>query len=310
MKYTIKKGDIGKRIDKFLSEQVEELSRSQIQRLIKTCKINGKHTKKNYKLEEGDEIEFTKPKKEKLKISPIKEDLNIIYQDEEILIINKPPNLPVHPDKKVSHKRTLINILVGNKIPLSSLGGQDRPGIVHRLDKDTSGLLIIAKTDEAYKNIRKQFENREVEKTYTALVIGTVTPKKGRIEAPIGRHMIHRKKMNIRTGKTAKSAISEYEVLETVKSDDLETSFSLVKVTIPTGRTHQIRVHFNAIGHPIIGDDLYGNPKLNKQVEQLGLTRQFLHASELSLKLPTTNKKETFQSDLPKELQVFYEKLR
>lgn len=309
MKLKINFEDAKKRIDIFLSENLDSLSRSQIQKLIPTLTVNNNPVKKNYILEENDVIELKIPKQKETKIKPIKETLDIKYQDEHILIIDKPADLPVHPDKKHSHERTLVNILLGNKIPLSTLGGEDRPGIVHRLDKDTSGLIIIAKTDEAYKTLREKFTNKKIKKTYLALVIDPLRPEKGRIKAPIGRSAQDRKKMSVKTGKNAKQAITNYKVSNNFESKDLTKPVSLLEVEIPTGRTHQIRVHLQAISHPIIGDTAYGNSKLNEQARKLGLKRQFLHAHKLEFTHPITNEKIALTSDLPEELQNFIEKL-
>ncbi len=311
MQFKITEENKNERIDKFLNQQLPDLSRSQIQKIIEaSTTVNGDSVKKNYKLQEDDLVELVIPEPESTDLEPIKEDLDVIYEDKEILIINKPPYLPVHPDKKKSHKRTLVNILLGNKIPLSTLGGNDRPGIVHRLDMDTSGLVIIAKTDKAYKHLRDQFENRTIKKVYTTLVIDTLKPSKGKIEAPIGRDPDDRKKMKVRTGTGSKDAITEYKVKEVIHAKDLKVSFSLLEIRIPTGRTHQIRVHMARINHPIIGDETYGNARLNKKAQTLSLKRQFLHATKLELISPETNEKIKVESELPDDLNKFIKNIQ
>ena len=281
MKFKVETEQQGQRIDQFLANQIQDLSRSQIQELIVHASVNGNQCKKNYKVSEGDEVEFITPEAGASSLKPIKQKLEVIYEDNHILCINKDAGIPVHPDKKMSHEVTLVNLLLGNKIKLSNLGGNDRPGIVHRLDMDTSGLILIAKTDQAYKHLQEQFQARKVKKTYQALAIGEVTPSKGRIEAPIGRDNKDRKKMSVNINNSSKDAISEYKVLKVYKTPNFETPLSLLEVKIPTGRTHQIRVHLQAIGFPILGDSTYGNHKLNKAAETAGLNRQFLHAYKL-----------------------------
>ena len=311
MKFEITEQDKHKRIDKFLAEHLENLSRSQIQKIIESStKVNSEPTKKNYKLQEGDLVEIKIPEPESSELEPIKEDLDIAYEDAEVMVINKAPFLPVHPDKKKSHKRTLVNLLLGNKIPLSTLGGNDRPGIVHRLDMDTSGLVIIAKTDKAYKSLREQFEAKKVKKIYTTLIIDTLRPSTGKIEAPIGRDPEDRKKMKVRTGTGSKEAITEYKVKEVIHSDQLKTSFSLLEVKIPTGRTHQLRVHMARIIHPIICDTTYCYTRLNKKTLEMGLDRQFLHATKLEFTSPETGEKVKVESELPEELESFLGKLK
>lgn len=309
MKFQAKTEHQGQRIDQFLANHIEDLSRSQIQDQIEHASVNGNPTKKNYKVSEGDEVEFIAPEAGPSSLKPIKQKLDIVYEDDHILCINKNPFLPVHPDKKMSHEITLVNLLLGNKIPLSSLGGNDRPGIVHRLDMDTSGLILIAKTDEAYKHLQEQFQSRKVKKTYHALSIGEVTPAKGRIEAPIGRDNKDRKRMSVNINNSSKDAVSEYKVVKVYKTPEFETPLSLLEVQIPTGRTHQIRVHLQAIGFPIIGDSTYGNQKLNKAAEELGLKRQFLHAYQLEFK-NLENKKVKLTGELKPDLQNFIQKIQ
>jgi len=308
MKYTITAEQAETRIDSFLSQQFEDVSRSRIQSFISEAKVNNKSVKKNYKLEEDDILEFKLPEVKPLDLEAIDKPLNILYEDDDILVIDKPPFLPVHPDKKRSHSETLVNLLLGNKIELSDLGGEDRPGIVHRLDMDTSGAIIVAKTNKAYAHLRQQFENREVKKTYIALAIGKLSPDKGKIEAPIGRDNKDRKRMAVTSNKSSKQATTEYEVLENPEHKDFKKGFSLLKVNIPTGRTHQIRVHLQAIQHPIIGDQTYGNSKANHIAEAYDLSRQFLHAVNIKFK-NLDNELISVTSKLSPDLKGFLETL-
>lgn len=307
MEFKINVNQAGQRIDKFLNENLKDITRSQIQNMMVDGKVsvNGKVAKKNYKVEEDDEINIDLQEKPRTGINPIKKTLKIIYEDSDIVVVNKPPFITVHQDRNQTHEITIINILLGNKIKLSKLGGSDRPGIVHRLDKDTSGLLLIAKTDKAYKTLRTQFENRQIEKTYIGLVSGEMESKKGRIESPIARDTKDRKKMAVNASKDAKNAISEFKVLNSFYSNQLKCNLCLLEVKIPTGRTHQIRVHFSSIAHPIVGDSTYGNTKLNKIAKQNGLERQFLHAHKLSFK-NCENKKISLTSEIDEDLEEFY----
>jgi 23S rRNA pseudouridine1911/1915/1917 synthase len=314
MKLKVKSTETNLRIDKFLLLKLPDLSRSQIQKKIDNNEVivYGKSIKKSYHTEENDQIKIEESAKtDHSRIIPVKMDLEILYEDEDIMVINKPPFIPVHPDNDLKHhKVTLVNILLGNGKQLSPLGGELRPGIVHRLDKDTSGLLIIAKTDLGYKHIRKQFENHQLEKTYLCLNTGFMESSRGRIEAPLARDPKDRKKMAVQTTKNAKNAISEFKTLNSYHSPIIDNKvINLLEVKIPTGRTHQIRVHFASIKHPLIGDTTYGNAKLNATARKLGLKRQFLHAYKLKFKIPSTGKSLTIKSELPKDLEEFLAKI-
>jgi 23S rRNA pseudouridine1911/1915/1917 synthase len=311
MKIQITQEHSSQRLDQFLSTALPDLSRTQIQNLIKGQQIliNGLPEKKNYRLQEEDEIEILKQELDVLhNLEPINEPISILYEDEDILVVDKPPYLPVHPDKNFSHKRTLVNLLIGNNVPLSQLGGEYRPGIVHRIDKDTSGLLVIAKTNKGYKHMRNQFEEHQITKTYYCLAIGEFDSKKGRIEAPIGRNPVDRKKMAIQNSKTAKKALSEFKVVKQFSWKTAKRVISLLEVKIPTGRTHQIRVHMAAIEHPLLGDDVYGNSKLNREAQKMGLKRQFLHAHKLKFVGPSGNVIKV-ESEVPEDLANFLTKL-
>jgi 23S rRNA pseudouridine1911/1915/1917 synthase len=216
-------------------------------------------------------------------------------------VINKPAGLVVHPGTHGSHSDdSLVNAILHHCMgTLGGIGGTLRPGIVHRLDKDTSGLLVVAKNDKAQQFLMEQFQKKEVVKIYYALVVGRLEPEKGTIDAPIGRSLHDRKKMAVMENKTSKEAVTKYEVVRYLGD------YTYVKVYLLTGRTHQIRVHFAAIGFPLVGDQTYGRIKVNNRFQQhYGLMRQFLHAAYLSFKLPDeNNKKEEFTSTLPSDLQ-------
>jgi 23S rRNA pseudouridine1911/1915/1917 synthase len=225
-------------------------------------------------------------------VKPENIPLEIVFEDADIIVVNKPKGMVTHPAPG-HYQGTLVNALLHHTPHLASQGAPLRPGIVHRLDKDTSGLLVIAKSDRAYLDLIKQFKNRQVEKTYVALVHGIVKNDNGVIEENIGRHPVHRKKMAVIKGTSrSRPAVSEYKVLERFKDT------TLVEVKIKTGRTHQIRVHLSHIGHPLVGDPTYG-----KKENGVGIIGQMLHAQKLSFIHPITGKKVAFESQLPEEFK-------
>lgn len=287
------------RLDKALTKKLPHLTRTYIQKLIKNGDIlvNNKKVNAHYKTKISDQVQINIPKPKKIEIKPEKIPLDIIYEDKNILVINKPAGLVVHPDQSGHKTRTLVNAILHHCKDLSGISGELRPGIVHRLDKNTSGLLVIAKNDKAHQYLSNQIKNRKVKKIYWALIKNHLSPKEGVIEAPIGRSTKNRKKMDIKWTKKGKYALTHYKVLKEF------ANCSLLEIQIITGRTHQIRVHLSAIGHPVIGDNEYGDSKINKIFAEKGLTRQFLHAKELSFKNPSTEKKVTFSSDLPEYLE-------
>lgn len=292
----------GNRLDKFLITRDLGRSRQYFQNLIAdgNIKINGKIAKSSSRVREDDLIEIVYPQAKNLDLKVVKMDLNIVYEDEDILVIDKPSGLVVHPGAGNSHiEDSLVNgLLYHCKGNLSDINGVLRPGIVHRLDKDTSGLLLVAKNDKAHRALSKQFQERKVDKYYYALLIGVLEPKKGIIEAPIGRDSRERKKMNVVSERRGKMAISKYEVV------NYFDGYTFVKIKLITGRTHQIRVHFSSIGFPILGDDLYGKHKDNKIIkEEIDLKRQFLHAGRIEFSLPGSTKRMEFESPLPEDLQ-------
>ena len=280
--FIVKEEEQNKRIDAYLSEKNEDISRVAIQRLIEHQKIlvNGKKIKPSYKVQENDKItlEEEKPKEISLKAQNI--PLDIIYEDNDIIAVNKPKGMVVHPANG-NLDGTLVNAIMAIcKDSLSGIGGEIRPGIVHRLDKDTSGIIVIAKNDKAHINLSEQIKNHEVKKTYIALVRGIVKANEATINMPIGRSEKDRKKMAVT--KKGKEAITHFKVLKRYP----EENCTLLEVNIETGRTHQIRVHLARIGHPCIGDEVYSSGK-----NKWGIKGQALHAKSLEFKHPITGEK-------------------
>ena len=281
--------DLNIRIDKFLSTKLTDFSRSYLQDLIKEgyVFVNEEHIKPSYKLEENDKvIVYLKPI-ENLEVKPENIPLDIIYQDSSIAIINKPVGMVVHPSAG-HHNGTLVNAILYHIKDLSGINGVYRPGIVHRIDMDTSGLIAIAKNDEAHKALAEQLKDHSMARTYVCLVKGILESKRGIIKTLIGRDKKNRLKQAV-VNEGGKEAITEFEVLETYND-----RFSLVKCQLQTWRTHQIRVHMNFIKHPIVNDPLYGeNHKISYESSQL------LHAYELTLTHPVTKEQMTFNAPIP-----------
>ena len=297
-KYIIKSNEIGKRIDAYISTVEEEISRTAVQRLIEEeiITVNGKKTKASYKVQENDIIEIgeDKPKEIELKAEDI--PIEIIYEDEDIIVVNKPKGLVVHPAIG-NPDGTLVNAIMAIcKDSLSGIGGEIRPGIVHRLDKDTSGILIIAKNDAAHINLSEQIKNHEVEKTYIALVRGIVKENEATINMPIGRSTKDRKKMAV--NKNGKNAITHFKVLKRYEK------YTLLEIKIETGRTHQIRVHLSHIGYPVVGDYTYSNGKNDFNVEG-----QMLHSKKIKFKHPKSDKEMELTANLPEYFEEILGKL-
>ena len=291
-KFVVKDKEQNKRIDVYLSEKNEDISRVAIQRLIENQKIlvNDKKIKSSYKVQENDVItlEEEKPKEISLKAQNI--PLEIIYEDNDIIVVNKPKGMVVHPANG-NPDGTLVNAIMAIcKNSLSGIGGEIRPGIVHRLDKDTSGIIIIAKNDKAHINLSEQIKNHEVKKTYIAIVRGVVKENQATINMPIGRSNKDRKKMAI--SKNGKEAITHFKVLKRYPE------YTVLEVNIETGRTHQIRVHLAQIGYPCIGDETYSSGK-----NKWGIKGQALHAKSLEFKHPTTGKQMKLEAKLPKYIK-------
>lgn len=286
------------RLDKVVLGFETGLSRETIQRLIKENKIlvNGISVKQSYKVSEGDTITIEEDAPQEIDLKPQKMDLDIIYEDDDILIINKEKGIVVHPGNG-NPDGTLANAVMERcKGTLSGIGGKIRPGIVHRIDKDTSGLVIIAKNDNAHINLSKQIQERKVEKTYIALVRGEIKENKATINMPIGRSTKDRKKMAVT--KTGKEAITHFNVIKRYKG------YTLLELIIETGRTHQIRVHLSQIGYPIVGDMVYSNGKNPFEIEG-----QMLHAEKLKFKHPTTQKDMEIVAPLPEYFENILKKL-
>ncbi|MFR8103720.1 MAG: RluA family pseudouridine synthase [Clostridia bacterium] len=295
--YQVKKEETGQRIDRYLAT-VGKYSRTAIQRLIQEEKIqvNKKSQKPSYKVQEGDilTVEEEKPVETSLKAQDI--PVEVIYEDKDIIVVNKPKGMVVHPANG-NPDGTLVNAILSIcKDSLSGIGGEIRPGIVHRLDKDTSGLLIIAKNDESHIKMSEQIKNREVKKIYIALVRGNVKEKEATIDMPIGRSTKDRKKMAVT--KKGKNAVTHFKVLERFNG------YTLLEVRIETGRTHQIRVHLSEIGYPIVGDMVYSNGK-----NPFGVEGQMLHAQKLQFKHPITGKELILEAPIPEYFKKVLESL-
>ncbi len=298
-KYNLKvdKNNQGMRVDKFLAAEFDDLSRSYIQKLIEEGKItvNENAVDKSYKIAAGDFVKILIEEKES-KIKAVEMKLDIVFEDQDIIVINKNADRVVHPAPG-HYNDTIVNALLAYVDNLSAINGVKRPGIVHRLDKDTSGLLIVAKNDKSHKGLARQFKNRNIEKYYYALVEGNLAYEKGKIDAPIGRDPNNRKKMAVRKHHS-KNAVSRFKIIEEFKH------YTLVEVKIETGRTHQIRVHFSYLGHPVVGDKRYGSKN------KLGAERQLLHAKKLIITHPNTGKKMEFEAELKSDFKGFLDKLR
>ena len=275
------------RIDKWICEQNQEISRSMLQKLLKENQVtvNGKAVSKSYKINNGDCISVEIPEPVELDVLPENIPIEIVYEDDDLLVVNKPKGMVVHPAAG-NYNGTLVNALLYHcKGRLSSINGVIRPGIVHRIDKNTSGLLIVAKTDKAHTGLAEQIKSHTFTREYQAVICGRLKDSNGIVEAPIGRHPVERKKMCV-TDKNSKDAKTEYTVL------DEFNGYSHIKLKLYTGRTHQIRVHMSYIGHPVYGDDVYG--KASKLCEG-----QCLHAKKIGFVHPINGEYYEFDSELP-----------
>ena len=287
--FVVEEEDKGMRLDQYLVKQLD-LTRTRVQNLIKenNIKVNNEKTKVAYKIEPNDSVRVYIPEVVEKDIEAEDIKLDIVYQDGDIAIINKYSGMVVHPAHG-HYSGTLVNAILFQIKDLSGINGEMRPGIVHRLDKDTSGLIIVAKNDKAHTKLTEMFKNKEIKKTYLAIVKGKVSKETGRIETNIGRDEKDRKKMSVsRDEKKGKLAITTYKVIES------NERYSLLDVNIETGRTHQIRVHMKHIGYPILGDIVYGRPD-NK------IMRQMLHAYKLEFKHPITSEEMVLEAQLPKD---------
>jgi 23S rRNA pseudouridine1911/1915/1917 synthase len=311
----------GLRLDQFLVKQIAEVSRARVQQLIraKTVRVNGKNERASLKLAAGDQIEVLgEAKAPPLRATAEDIPLEIVYEDSALAVINKPAGMIVHAGAgthdEARNRGTLVNALLHHFKKLSAVSGELRPGIVHRLDKQTSGLIIVAKTDAAHRTLAKQFSEREVKKTYVALVHGWPKQASGTISAPISRDRLRRTRMTTR-GREGRDAVSHYKIIERFETP--WGKFALLEVRIETGRTHQIRVHLASAGHPVGGDALYGAPRELRPVAREKalraaprLERNFLHAARLEFRHPVRGNALRFEAPLPHELENFVSELR
>ena len=294
----VNENDKGKRLDIYIAENFNELSRTMIKKLIESNNIlvNDKSEKVSYKVQANDNISIDVPEAKETKLKAQEIPLDIIYEDSDIIVVNKPKGMVVHPANG-NPDGTLVNAILSIcKNSLSGIGGELRPGIVHRLDKDTSGLIIVAKNDKAHINMSEQIKERNVKKTYIALVRGNAPEEEATINMPIGRSTKDRKKMAVT--KNGKQAITHFKVLKRY------SKYTLLEIKIETGRTHQIRVHMAEIGYPVVGDAVYSNGK-----NEFGIEGQMLHAYKLEFMHPITNKHMELTAPLPQYFEEILKKL-
>lgn len=286
--YKVTENDRSKRIDKVLTDVISEASRSQIQGWLKNnvVLVDGKPVKSNYKVQEGDSITWSIPEPEPMDILPENIDIDIVYEDEDVIVVNKPSGMVIHPSAG-HYSGTLVNALLHHVKDLSGINGVERPGIVHRIDKDTSGLLMVAKNDLAHKSLADQLSKKTVERKYQAIVHGEIPHEYGTVDAPIGRDPKDRQRMAVVND--GREAVTHFRVLRQF------TDFTLVECTLETGRTHQIRVHMRYISHPLAGDPKYGPRKT------LDLNGQALHAKSLGFEHPRTGEWRFFEVEPPKD---------
>jgi len=317
----------GQRLDHFITTQLDGVSRSRVQLLLEQgdVLVNGSHAKPSLKLRGGEEIIITgEPHPAPLKATPQDIPLDVVFEDPHFAVINKPAGMMVHAgaghSDEARSRNTLVNAILYRFKKLSSSGGELRPGIVHRLDKETSGLIIVAKNDAAHAKLAELFSSRKINKTYIALVQGALQRQKGTISAAVSRDPVRRTRMTTRRSENSRHAVSHYEVIR--RLDTRFGKFTLVRVRIETGRTHQIRVHMASIGHPVVGDTLYGAPsqlveravapssasrgaRRNVEPKRLRLGRNFLHAARLEFVHPATGRPLELEAPLPPELAAF-----
>ena len=288
------------RLDKYLSEQFPEQTRSYLQKLIKEgqVRVNGKSVKSGYQLSIGDEVSVSIPEPRELDVEPQKMDLDIIYEDEDVILVNKPKGMVVHPAPGHTSDTLVNGLLYYCKDHLSGINGVARPGIVHRIDRDTTGILIVCKNDMSHNSIAAQLKEHSINRRYRALVHGNIKEDQGTVEGPIGRHPVDRKKMAINE-RNGKPAVTHYTVLERFGN------YTLIECKLETGRTHQIRVHMTSIGHPLVGDEVYGPVKA-----PFKLQGQCLHAMVLGFVHPRTGEYMEFLAELPVYFEELLRKLR
>ena len=296
--YEVTDKEAGNRLDKVITMLDNSISRTMIQKMLSDNKIlvNGKIKKASYKVEENDKIKIEEIKPKEITLIAQDIPIDVLYEDDDIIVVNKPKGLVVHPANG-NPDGTLVNAIMNIcKDSLSGIGGEIRPGIVHRLDKDTSGVLIVAKNDKAHINLSEQIKNREVSKIYIALVRGVISENEASIDMPIGRSTKDRKKMAV--SRNGKQAITHFTVLKRYQN------YTLLRIKIDTGRTHQIRVHMAEIGYPVVGDIVYSNGK-----NPFGVTGQMLHSKSIEFKHPITNKTMKIEAELPEYFQEILKNL-
>ena len=298
--FTAQQSDVGKRLDKFVTENLPQLTRSAVVNLIedKNISVNELYVNKNYKLRINDEVYVRIPDPVEYDAKAENIPLDIVYEDDDLIVVNKPKGMVVHPAAG-NYEGTLVNALLYHcKDNLSGINGVLRPGIVHRIDKNTSGLLIVAKNDSSHKFLAEQIKEHSFTREYETIVIGNIKVDNGTVDAPIGRHHTDRKKMAV-TDRNSKNAVTHYEVIERLRG------YTYLRCRLETGRTHQIRVHMAYIGHPVSGDDVYGSKK-----EKTDFAGQCLHARKIGFIHPTTREYMEFSSPLPQYFTDWLNKLR
>lgn len=297
IEFMVEMESVNTRLDMFISNAFDEMSRSYVQKLIddKYVTVNGQFKKSNYKLKQNDRVIMDIPEVEKLVVEAEDIPLEILYEDQDVIVIDKPQGMVVHPAPG-NYSGTLVNALLYHCKDLSGINGIARPGIVHRIDKDTSGILVVAKNDRAHKKLAEQLKNHSMKREYIALVEGRVKSEEGTIDKPIARNPKDRLKMGIVAG--GKRAVTHYKVIDRFEKH------TLIRCILETGRTHQIRVHMSHIGHPLVGDPIYGFAKQKFKVEG-----QMLHARKLGFIHPSTEMYIEFESELPKYFKDIIEKL-
>lgn len=298
--FSITSDDSGKRLDTWLTAKLEKYSRSFIEKLIEdgNAVVNGKNVKTGYKIKTGDKIDVVVPEPRILDVKAENIALDILYEDHDIIVINKPRGMVVHPAAG-NYSGTLVNALLEHcKESLSDINGVIRPGIVHRIDKDTSGVLVVAKNNSAHSQLSERLKEHDIQRVYIAVAEGVIREESGKIDAPIGRHPVERKKMAVNV-KNGRRAVTYFKVLERFQSA------TLVEVKLETGRTHQIRVHMSYIGYPLVGDPVYGRKK-----QRYDLNGQALHAKLLGFVHPSTGEYMEFEAELPEDFKALLEKLR
>lgn len=307
--FVVTSDDVNRRLDHFLTCQLPAHSRAYLQQLILAGQIlvGGRPTKASYRLRERDHITVTLPPPRPSAVAPEMIPLDVLYEDPHLLVVNKPAGMVMHPSPG-NRSGTLVNALLGHCTHLSGIGGVERPGIVHRLDKDTSGVLVVAKDDETHRDLTRQFKDRSVRKVYLAIVWGDLQPPEGVIDAAIGRHPVHRQKMSTRA-RAGREAVTEYRVLQRLGM------LTLVELRPRTGRTHQIRVHMAAIGYPLFGDPTYGHSPRDFNRSPFAqrvawFRRQALHASTLGFMHPMTREWMEWCAPLPPDMQCLLDALR